>query len=200
MPIEAGDAADVVFGFLVESFPTSDTRLVTRGVLSGSVPVAYNPHAVLRRGYMHVLANGGAAYETADGGQVYVRIANLMPGLPIGGIEALNSPDVVAIPRAFFQGRRDQAKTSKSNTTSKGLTMAHRVYLGDQGGPLLHRCLTNACRRISTQRRPTSLRLPAGSSATKPATSSARCWAMPAPISLGSWRRWTSAWQCRSRQ
>ena len=110
VPIEAGDAADVVFGFLAESFPTSDTRLVTRGVLSGSVPVAYNPHAVLRRGYMHVLANGGAAYETADGGQVYVRIANPMPGLPIGGIEALNGPDVVAIPRAFFKGRRDQAK------------------------------------------------------------------------------------------
>lgn len=33
-----------------------------------------------------------------------------MPGMPIGGIEALNGPDVVAIPRAFFKGRRDQAK------------------------------------------------------------------------------------------
>ena len=110
VPIEAGDASADVAGFLVQPFPTTDGRytMVTSGQ-PGAVPRADMTLSRLRRGYMTVRANGvGALYNTTDGGTVYVRIANGSAATPIGGIEARNTADVVAVPGAKFRGQRDR--------------------------------------------------------------------------------------------
>ncbi len=110
VPIEAGDAGTDVAGFLVQPFPTTDGRytMATSGQ-PGAVPRADMTLSRLRRGYMTVRANGtGALYNPTDGGAVYVRIANGTATNPIGGIEAHNTADVVAIPAAKFRGQRDR--------------------------------------------------------------------------------------------
>lgn len=110
VPIEAGDASDDVAGFLVQPFPTTDGRytMITSGQ-PGAVPRADMTLSRLRRGYMTVRANGvGALYNTTDGGTVYVRIANGSAATPLGGIEARNTADVVAVPGAKFRGQRDR--------------------------------------------------------------------------------------------
>ena len=77
--------------------------------LPGAVPRADMTLSRLRRGYMTVRANGvGALYNPTDGAQVYVRIANGSAATPIGGIEARNTADVVAVPGAKFRGQRDR--------------------------------------------------------------------------------------------
>ena len=101
--VESGDAATVVYGFLVRPFPTQGAN--PSDPLGTSVPKTSGPADVLRRGYLNVKVNAG----TADlNGAVYVRVANAAAGKPIGGIEAAaDGGNCVAIAGAIFMSAAD---------------------------------------------------------------------------------------------
>lgn len=82
VPIEAGDAASVVAGFLVRPYPTGNT---TDGLGVSTPTQGAGMHNVLRRGYQSIKNNAGTP---AMEGQVYMRVGNASAGKPIGGLEA----------------------------------------------------------------------------------------------------------------
>jgi hypothetical protein len=101
--IKAADTAAVIYGLLVRPFPFqssnndfgSDAGVPTSGVVD-----------VMKRGYMTVKLNGATA--SANGGAVYVRVANAATGKPIGGIEAAaDSTNTVVMANAEFTGAAD---------------------------------------------------------------------------------------------
>lgn len=103
VPVDAGDTASAVYGLLVRPFPTQSST----DPLGTSTPPTTGPCDVMRRGLMTVKNNAGTA---ADGGQVYVRVANAAAGKPIGGIEAASdSTNTIAITNCFFTCAADAA-------------------------------------------------------------------------------------------
>jgi hypothetical protein len=102
-PLGAGDTAAQAYGLLVRSFPTTSSN----DPLGTSTPPTKGVVDVLRRGYMTVKNNAGAA---ALAGQVYVRVANPATGKPIGGIEAVaDGANTIAIDGAIFMHPADAA-------------------------------------------------------------------------------------------
>lgn len=99
VPIEAADAANVVYGFLARPYPIQTANADGSGV--NSVQMG----DVLRSGFMTVKNNAGVA---AFNGQVYVRVANAAAGKPIGGIEAAaDAGNCVAITGCTFKAAAD---------------------------------------------------------------------------------------------
>ncbi len=99
-PVASGDAATVVYGFLVRSYPTNSSA----DPLGTSTPPTSGVISVMRRGYMTVkLAQGTGALD----GAVYVRVT-ADTGKPVGQIEdAADSGKCVAIVGAAFMGPAD---------------------------------------------------------------------------------------------
>lgn len=81
-PIQAGDKASSVYGFLVRPYPTNSSQ---QGVGAATPPTS-GMCDLLKRGYLSVQVNGAAA--AAKDGAVYVRVGNASSGKPIGGVEA----------------------------------------------------------------------------------------------------------------
>lgn len=106
-PIASGDAASLVYGFLIRPYPTQNVgapyTAPTDG-FGGGVPNTQDLANVMRRGYMTVKLNNVTA--ATKGGQVYVRNANGTGPTPIGSIEA-GATDCVAIPGCIFMGPAD---------------------------------------------------------------------------------------------
>ena len=100
-PIASGDAATVVHGVLVKSYPQQSS---TNTLGAASTPPASGVIDVLRRGYIAVpLAQGTAAKK----GQVYVRVT-ADTGKAVGDIEtAADSAKCVAVSGCFFTGAAD---------------------------------------------------------------------------------------------
>lgn len=106
-PIASGDAASLVYGFLIRPYPTQNVGTaysVGTDGFGGGVPNSQDVANVMRRGYMTVKLNGATA--ATKGGQVYVRNANGSTPTPIGGVEA-GATDCVAIPGCIFMGPAD---------------------------------------------------------------------------------------------
>lgn len=83
IPITTNDVSTAVAGFLVRPFPITGAN--ASDALGTSVPPTSGIGNLLKRGYTNImLANGTAA----DGGKVYVRVANATAGRPVGGFEA----------------------------------------------------------------------------------------------------------------
>lgn len=81
VPFAGGETAADLFGFFVRPFPTQGADA------AALVPstAKYGADNAMRSGYMTVKNNSGVP---ADGGKVYVRLANASAGKPIGGVEA----------------------------------------------------------------------------------------------------------------
>lgn len=101
-PIQAGDTAASVSGFLIRNYPglASSTYYGVTGMPTGSV-VADR----MRRGYMQVKLNAGNAVKEAP---VFVRIGAGTAAKPVGGIEAAaDGANTVQIPACTFMGPAD---------------------------------------------------------------------------------------------
>lgn len=102
LPIESGDIAADVYGFLVRPYPTQ----ASQDPLGVSTPPSDGIVDVLKSGYMTVLLHNTTPATKA--GAVYVRVADAAAGKPIGGIEAAaDGGDCVAIVGAYFMGPAD---------------------------------------------------------------------------------------------
>lgn len=100
-PLEAGDAASVVYGFLVRPYPTHSGQ----GGLGEGTPNPVDIANVMRRGYMTVYVQNGTG---AKDGTVYVRVADPTSDHPIGGLETTaDSGDCVAISLCKWMGPAD---------------------------------------------------------------------------------------------
>ncbi len=102
VPVAAGDAATVVAGLLVRSFPgravsfTGDAAYPQ--IVAGAYPVA-------RRGFMAVKLQG--ATSPIKGGPVYIRLAGTSSTLALGGFEAAadaTEGNTIELPNAQFEG------------------------------------------------------------------------------------------------
>lgn len=109
-PIASGDAASLVYGFLIRPYPTQNVG-AAYGATDGYGAGTPNPNDianVMTRGYMTVQLNNVTA--AVKGGQVYVRVASGTTQNPIGGIEAgADGGNCVAITGAIFMGPADAA-------------------------------------------------------------------------------------------
>ena len=102
-PVASGDAATVVYGFLVRPYPS----LASTDGLTTSTPPTSDICNVMTSGYIYSLLRNGTA---ALNGAVYVRVASALTGRPIGGIEATaDSGNNVAITGAIFTGAADSS-------------------------------------------------------------------------------------------
>jgi hypothetical protein len=101
-PISAN--ADPVYGALVRSFPATGPN--ASDPLGTAVPPTAGPATILRKGYMAVYVQLGAA-TCALGSAVYIRYQNAAGGQPIGGIEGATSGNNYAWPGAQFMGPAD---------------------------------------------------------------------------------------------
>lgn len=101
IPIVSGDAASVITGVLVRPFPTNSGQ---QGLGVGTPPQAGGIGDRMKRGYMSVVLNWGAAIKD---GQVFV--CNTAAGSQVvGDIGADNlSGNAVAVVGAFFTGPSD---------------------------------------------------------------------------------------------
>jgi hypothetical protein len=101
VPLRQGDTADVVYGLLVRPYPTQGAQ----EPLGEAIPHPKGIANVLRRGYMTVKNHAGAA---ANGGQVYVRVADATADKPIGGIEAAaDGTNTIAVTGSIFTNAGD---------------------------------------------------------------------------------------------
>lgn len=98
VPLADGDSADVIYGFLASQYPTQSDMAALGG---GSAP-ADTVQSVMRRGYMTVKLEGGAAAKNAP---VYVRV-DAATGT-VGGIFAAAGTGLEAVPGCTFQGEAD---------------------------------------------------------------------------------------------
>ncbi len=103
VPLVAGDAATVVYGIRVRSYPfMSDSDLARQ------LNATYNHTGdALVRGYISVKVNFGTV---ADNGPVYVRVGAASPAQPIGGFEAAadaTPANTILIANARFIGTTD---------------------------------------------------------------------------------------------
>lgn len=101
LPIQAGDTAASVAGFLVRPYPVQTATSGGTGIATGKILDR------MLRGYMTVQNNAGS--PTVEG-QVYARVAAAAAGKPIGGIEAAaDGTNTVAIPKCVFCDTGDAA-------------------------------------------------------------------------------------------
>jgi hypothetical protein len=99
VPLEAGDAATVIYGFLVRPFPIQTANADGSGVSLGKVGDC------LRRGWMTVKSNAGTP---AFNGVVYARVATPSGAKVIGGVEAVaDSTNTVIVARSTFKDAGD---------------------------------------------------------------------------------------------
>lgn len=108
---------DVVYGFLARPFPITGAN--ASDPLGVAVPPTTGVGNVMRRGYMAVSVQNGAA-SAALGGAVYIRYQNAGGGKIIGGIEATSSGDTYQLTGASFMGPADangNAEISWSSAT-----------------------------------------------------------------------------------
>ncbi len=106
-PVQAGDTADKISGFLVRPYPglASSTYYGVTGIPSGSA-VADR----MRRGYMSVKLNAGNATKESP---VFVRVGAPVAGKPVGGLEAVaDGANTVQLTACTFMGPAD----SEGNT------------------------------------------------------------------------------------
>ena len=102
-PINTGDTAAAVYGFLVRPFPAQGPN--ASDPLGTSVPPTSGICNVLRRGYVNVVVNAGAPVV---GGPVYVRVAVPAGAKVIGGLEAVaDGANTIVLTNAFFTGGAD---------------------------------------------------------------------------------------------
>lgn len=105
-PIQSGDAAALITGLLVKPFPTqgSITPVSAQPFLVGTPPQAGGIGDRLKRGYMSVFLNWGAAIKD---GQVYV--CNTAAGSQVVGDIGADtlSGNAVAVTGCFFTGPSD---------------------------------------------------------------------------------------------
>lgn len=98
--IASGDAATVIYGLLVRSFPTQSPT----NAFGAASPIAGDLVDVMRRGYMQVALAAGTA---AKGAQVFVRVT-AGSGRAVGAIETVaDSGNCVAVANCFFMGPAD---------------------------------------------------------------------------------------------
>lgn len=101
VPLEAGDAATVIYGLLARPYPTTSSQ----DPLGKSTPAKTGVNDILRRGYMTVLLRAGTS---AKGGAVYIRVGSPVTGKPIGGIEAAaDGANTIVLADATFMGAAD---------------------------------------------------------------------------------------------
>ena len=105
-PIESGDSASDVYGFLVRPYPTQSSDLQPQ--IGKSAP-ATGPYVnymgdILRRGFMSVRNNAGSP---ALNKPVFIRIANGSADRPIGGVEAEAVTDETIEIKAIFMDEGD---------------------------------------------------------------------------------------------
>jgi hypothetical protein len=102
-PLATGDAASVVYGFLVRPFPFQGQNIAP--IVGSTTPPTSGTGDVLRRGYMSVKVNAGTA---AFGGVVYARVAAPSGAKVIGGIEAAaDGTNTVIVANAQFMSAPD---------------------------------------------------------------------------------------------
>lgn len=100
-PIQVGDAATVISGFIARPFPIQTTNADGSGVSSSKILDR------MRRGYMTVKCNAGT--PTVEG-TVYVRVATPSGAKVIGGIEAAaDGANTVIAPNCVFMDAGDAA-------------------------------------------------------------------------------------------
>jgi hypothetical protein len=105
IPMGAGDAAQVPFGFLVRPYPTQGAN--ASDPLGTGVPPTSGAADVLRRGYIMVKCNVGTP---ALNGTVYMRVTANGGNTIIGGIEATSdSTNTIALTNVVFNGPADSA-------------------------------------------------------------------------------------------
>lgn len=103
IPMGAGDAAQVPFGFLVRPYPTQGAN--ASDPVGTAVPPISGQADVLRRGYINVKNNVGAP---ATGGTVYMRVTANGGNTIIGGIEATaDGANTVILQSCTFTGNAD---------------------------------------------------------------------------------------------
>lgn len=100
VPVEAGDGAAAVYGFLARPFPNQGGVL---GLTADGKLGAGNACDVMRRGYMTVSLARGAA---AKGGQVHLRIA-VAADKAVGELEAAAVANETVALAATFMGPAD---------------------------------------------------------------------------------------------
>ncbi len=106
-PVASGDAATVVYGFLIRPYPTQNQGYGSPAdAFGGGIPNPIDLANVMRRGYMTVKLNNVTA--AVKGAAVYVRVADPTTPTPIGGLEAgADGGDCVVIPGCIFMGPAD---------------------------------------------------------------------------------------------
>lgn len=122
VPIESGDAATDVYGFLVRPYPTQGgpSGLATGGKLpSGSMC------DVLRRGYISAALARGTA---AKGGKAYLRVA-VAEGKAVGELEAVTDLGVLSIAGAPVEGNTGNGTIGTLSVTSKAKVGAHTATM-----------------------------------------------------------------------
>lgn len=103
IPMGAGDATQVPFGFLARPYPTQGAN--ASDPVGTSVPPTSGQADVMRRGYMNVKCNVGAP---ALGGTVYMRITANGGNTIIGGIEATaDGGNTITLTGVQFNGSAD---------------------------------------------------------------------------------------------
>ena len=115
-PIQGGDTAGSVQGFLARAFPTNSG---TDGIATATPPTS-GACDVLKMGYMNVAVNRGTA---AKGGKVYIRtIANASyPTTSVGDVEAEgDTPAPVATAKAGNTGNGTVGTLSGTSSTPVG--------------------------------------------------------------------------------
>jgi hypothetical protein len=98
------NTGDVVWGFLSRPFPITGAN--ASDPLGTSVPPTTGVANVMRRGYMSVFVQNGAA-SAALGSAVYIRFQNPGGGKIVGGLEASSSGDTYQLTNAAFMGPAD---------------------------------------------------------------------------------------------
>lgn len=102
VPFAGAEAASAFVGILVRPFPTNSGQ----DALGVSTPPVSGIGDILKRGYISIKMNGGAA--VVKGGQVYIRVAAASGGKPIGGFEgAADSTNTIAPAGLTFMGPAD---------------------------------------------------------------------------------------------
>lgn len=102
IPISANN--DVVYGFLVRSFPITGPN--ASDALGVSVPPTAGVAGILRRGYMTVNVQLGSA-SCALGSSVYIRYQNPSGAQIVAGLEGASTGNTYQLTTAFFTGPAD---------------------------------------------------------------------------------------------
>lgn len=98
------NTGDTVYGLLARPFPITGAN--ASDPLGTSVPPTVGVANVLRRGYMTVKVQLGAA-SCALGSNVYIRYQNAVAGQIVGGLEGASTGNTYQLTGATFMGSAD---------------------------------------------------------------------------------------------